>query len=124
MKKKFSAFLISLTAIILAVIMASGCSFISESAKNNGTVSPSDSEVAAQSVNFNTTAKTRDIEDALLDAVEQVERSSVMIMTDDGGAGSGVIVDISFDDKEGDENYASWKNDDNIVYIVTCHHVT
>lgn len=120
MKKKFSAFIISLTAIVLAVIMASGCSFISSSQSRwNGSITPSDSEIAAQSVNFNTTAKTRDIEDAFVEAVEKVKRSAVMVETG-SGAGSGVIVDISFDETGAT---ASWKHDDNIVYIVTCHHM-
>ena len=119
MKRKFSAFLVSLTALILAVIMASGCSFINTVTRN---VSPSDSEIAGRTVTFNTTSITRDIEDAFVDAVAKVKGSAVQVATD-GGAGSGVIVDISFND---DENTASWKQDENIeniVFIVTCHHM-
>ena len=116
MKRKFSAFLVSLTAIILAVIMASGCSFINTVTRN---VSPSDSEIAGRTVTFNTTSTTRDIEDAFVDAVAKTKGSAVQVATD-GGAGSGVIVDISFND---DENTASWKQDENIVFIVTCHHM-
>ena len=119
MKKRFSAILVSLTAIVLAVIMASGCSFISTSTKKNYSVSQSDSVSAAQTVNFNTTAKTRDVDDALIDAVAAVERSSVQVITN-SGAGSGVIVDLSF---SGTDNAASWKQNANIVYIVTCHHM-
>lgn len=119
MKKKISAVLVSLTTIILAVIMASGCSFISTSTKTNGSVSPSDSEIAAQSVIFNTTETTRNIEDAFVEAVAKVKRSAVMVETE-SGAGSGVIVDISFNDTV---NTASWKQNADIVYIVTCHHM-
>ena len=119
MKKKLSAFIVSLTAIALAVIMASGCSFISTSSKKNYSFSQGDSAVAAQAVTFNTTAKTRDVDDALIDAVAAVERSAVQVITN-SGAGSGVIVDISFD---GAGNTATWKQNGNIVYIVTCNHM-
>lgn len=121
MKKRFSAILVSLTAIVLAVIMASGCSFISTSTKKNYSTSQGDSVTAAQTVNFNTTEKTRNIEDAFIEAVSKVERSAVQVSTD-GGAGSGVIVDISFKDTD-TEHPAAWKKDDNIIYIVTCHHM-
>lgn len=130
MKKRFSAILVSLTAIVLAVIMASGCSFISTSTKKNYSVSQGDSATAAQTVNFNTTAKTRNIDDALIEAVAAVERSAVQIIVGGGtGAGSGVIVDLSFKkpaDNSEEMAYwkdATWKNDGNIVYIVTCHHM-
>lgn len=121
MKKRFSAVLVSLASVVLAVIMASGCSFISTSVKTNYSVSQSDSAIAAQTVNFNTTEKTRNIEDAFIEAVAKVERSSVQVITGGGtGAGSGVIVDLSFGDTG---NTATWKQNDNIVYIVTCHHM-
>ena len=121
MKKRFSAVLLSITAIVLAVIMASGCSFISTSTKKNYSTSQGDSATAAQTVNFNTTAKTRDVDDALIDAVAKVKRSAVQIIVGGGtGAGSGVIVDISFN---GTGSAAAWKQNANIVYIVTCHHM-
>lgn len=120
MKKKFSAFIVSLTAIVLATIMASGCSFASSSSRSDSTAALSDSQIAAQTVTFETTAKTRNIEDAFVEAVDAVKRTSVMITTETG-AGSGVIVDISFDDDS--ENVASWKTSDSIVYILTCHHM-
>ncbi len=118
MKKKFSAIIVALSAMVLAIVIASGCSFIGTSSKSGsrGIVTPSDSDIAAQSVNFNTTAKTRDIEDAFVDAVAAVKRSAVQVVTG-SGAGSGVIVDISFDEP------AAWKQNENMVYIVTCHHM-
>lgn len=119
MKKRFSRLTVFLSTLILAVIFVSGCSFVSSSSGKNDFYSAGDSLVAAQSVNFNTTAKTRDIEDAFIDAVEKVQRTSVMLKTETG-AGSGVIVDMSF---ENTDAAANWKSDDNMVYIVTCHHM-
>ena len=122
MKKRISVILTSIIALVLAAVMISGCSFISNSSRTNyGANTDKDSVVAAQSVKFNTTAKSRDIEDAFLDAVKEVERTSVQITTESGEAGSGVIVDVAWQASE--HNDAAWKNDDNIVYIITCHHV-
>lgn len=122
MKKKFSAIIVALSAMVLAIIFASGCSFIGTSSKSGSRgVTPSDSDIAAQSVNFNTTEKTRDIEDAFIEAVAEVKRSAVQVVTG-SGAGSGVIVDISFDET-GNGASAAWKQDENMVYIVTCHHM-
>ena len=121
MKKRFSLLLTSIISLVLAVVFISGCSFINTSTKNYGAYTGSDSLIAAQSVKFNTTEKTRDIEDALVEAVAKVERSSVQILTEVGTAGSGVIIDISW---AGNGDYdASWKQDDDIVYIITCHHM-
>ena len=118
MKKRFSAVLTAAIALILALIMVSGCSFISGREPSAG-ITPNDSQIAAQTVNFETTPKAHDIEDAFIDAVSKVKRSSVQILTG-SGAGSGVIVDISFNETE---STASWKNDENMIYIITCHHM-
>lgn len=121
MKKRFS-FLTSVVALILAIFMISGCSFIiNSSGTKYGVYTDNDSLLAAQSVNFNTTEKSRDIEDAFVDAVDAVKRTSVMITTASGGAGSGVIVDMSFIDS--DDNAAAWKTNADMVYIITCHHM-
>ncbi|GEM_PF-1620300 len=120
MKKKLSAFLTAVVALTLAVIMASGCSFIS-GGKQGGAATPSDSQIAAQTVNFETTPKERNIEDAFVEAVAQVERTTVQIITSGGKyAGSGVIVDITF---AAEGSNAAWKQDDNMIYIITCHHM-
>ena len=122
MKKRFSLILTSVVSLILALVFISGCSFIDNSSKTNyGDYTDTDSIISAQSVKFNTTAKTSNIEDAFIEAVEKVDRSSVQILTVNGGAGSGVIVDISVDSTG--INGVSWKQDDNIVYIITCHHM-
>ena len=122
MKKRFSLILTSVVSLILALVIISGCSFIDNSSKTNyGDYTDTDSIISAQSVKFNTTAKTSNIEDAFIEAVEKVDRSSVQILTVNGGAGSGVIVDISVDSTG--INGVSWKQDDNIVYIITCHHM-
>lgn len=121
MKKRFSLIFTSIVALTLALVMISGCSFIDTTKTNYGAYTDKDSVIAAQSVRFNTTVKTRDIEDAFIDAVAKVDRTSVQILTGGGGAGSGVIVDISVE--ENGTSAATWKQDDNIVYIITCHHM-
>ncbi|MBO4251999.1 MAG: trypsin-like peptidase domain-containing protein [Clostridia bacterium] len=122
MKKRFSLIFTSVTALILAVIMISGCSFIK---KSGGKVFVSDDDAAsvaaAEYVGFNTTEKERNLEDTLIESVEKVKRSAVQIITGTGMAGSGVIIDISCEST--DEYSASWKSDPNIVYIITCHHM-
>ena len=120
MKKKLYAFALSLVTVVLALIMASGCSFVNTSVKNKNVSVLSDSSVAAQNVSFGTTAKSRNVDDALIDAVDAVKGSAVQLLAGNS-AGSGVIVDLSFEDSE--TNDAAWKHDDNIVYIVTCHHM-
>lgn len=122
MKKRFSFYLTSIISLVLVLVFISACSFINTSTKTNyGAYTGSDSLIAAQSVKFNTTEQTRDIEDAFVDAVNKVDRTSVQILTANGGAGSGVIVDMSVSDTG--DNVASWKKDGNTVYIITCHHM-
>nr|MBO4517324.1 trypsin-like peptidase domain-containing protein [Clostridia bacterium] len=118
MKKRLSVFFTCLIALTLAVVMASGCSFIDGNSRSRRAASPSDSEIAAQNVNFETTPKERNIEDAFIEAVAKVKRTSVQILTD-SSAGSGVIVDISF----AEESNADWKQDEDMLYIITCHHM-
>lgn len=111
-----------LTAIILVIALTlGGCSFINaDYRKNNPEIG--DSIAAAQSVNFNTVEENDRAEMSMADAVAAVERTSVAITTE-SGAGSGVIVDISFDD-EGDPSFAaSWKHNQNVIYIITCQHM-
>ena len=122
MKKRFSLIFTSVTALILAVIMISGCSFINKSYYGNfGVKTDSDSLIAAEKVEFNTTEKTRTVEDNFIESVEKVKRSSVQLITETGSAGSGVIIDISC--TESDTDNAAFKSDPNSVYIITCHHM-
>ena len=117
MKKNIVKFLFVLMALITAVVTAAGCTFI---AKNNTFPSANtdkDSVIAAQGVEFVTEDANKRVKLDMEEAVEKVERTAVALQVD-GGAGSGVIVDVKF---EGDD--VSWKKDDNIIYIITCHHM-
>lgn len=118
--KKFYKSLFPLFLSLILLFSVSGCSFIKDSSSKN-TPHIGDSEIAAQSVNFGTIDSNERKELSVVDAVSKVERTSVAI-TNETGAGSGVIVDISFEN--GEEKYAaSWKSDENIVYIITCQHM-
>ena len=119
MKKRLVSIITAITALVLAIVMACGCSFIDET-DSTATDSRLDSVVAAKTVNFGTTAHDVYSSD-LVEAVAKVERSSVMIVIGNSSSGSGVIVDMSFDSSG--ENAASWKNDSNVIYIITCHHM-
>lgn len=121
MNKRFSKIIITISSLVLALVFVSGCSFVNKNSNSSSYFSGVDSKVAAQSVDFTTTAEEQRVAYSLPDAVAKVERSSVMIEIGGTSAGSGVIIDISFDD-EG-EDAASWKQDSNMVYIITCHHM-
>lgn len=112
-------FVITVITLITAIVF-SGCSFINDNLPNNN-FTTGNSAVAAQSVNFNTADAGERTEMSMADAVTAVERTSVAL-TNGSSAGSGVIVDISFDEDNGDFD-ASWKHNENIVYIITCHHM-
>ena len=117
MKKNIVKFLFVLMALITAVVTAAGCTFI---AKNNTFPSANtdkDSVIAAQGVEFVTEDANKRVKLDMEEAVEKVERTAVALQVD-SGAGSGVIVDVKF---EGDD--VSWKKDDNMIYIITCHHM-
>ncbi len=106
--KIFSAIVLSLT-ISLSVC---GCQFVSSSTPPLGGGNSLNSEIAAQSVEFNRGDASSSPSNTLPDAVALVERTSVAIEISSSagsGSGSGVIVDV--------------KDSGNIVYILTCHHV-
>ena len=121
MNKRFSKLILAVSSLVLALIFISGCSFVNKNANTNSSYLNLDSTVASQSVDFGTAEVQYNLDDALQIAVAKVERSSVMLEIGGTSAGSGVIVDISFDD-EGD-GVASWKKNNNMVYIITCHHM-
>ena len=118
MKKRFSAILTVAVALIMAIVMLGGCTFVSSAPKKYLTAG--DSEIAAQSVKFNVDSEDERLKTDLVDAVAKVERTSVAVITE-SGAGSGVIVDMEFEN-EG-STAASWKSRSDVVYILTCHHM-
>mgnify|MGYP004678450319 CR=1 FL=1 len=111
MKKVFKY----LSAFIMAAVMlfaVSGCSFASTSGgTNNGNGTHILVERKDVTVKRSETSATRE-KLSLEDAVEQTQKSVVAIEIG-GGAGAGVITDISI---EGVTN-------ENYIYIITCHHV-
>lgn len=112
MKKVFKY----LSAFIMAVVMVfavSGCSFASSGGgiNSNGNGLHIQVELKDVDVKRSETSAARE-KLSLEDAVELTEKSVVAIEIG-GGAGAGVITDVSI---EGADN-------DNFVYIITCHHV-
>ncbi len=106
--KIISAIVISLT-ICLTVC---GCQFVNSANPPSGSSNFPNSEIAAQSVEFNRGDANSSALNTLPEAVALVERTSVAIEISSSagsGSGSGVIVDV--------------KDSGNIVYILTCHHV-
>ncbi len=104
--------------VIISVLCVTlcGCIFI----RGTGDISNlPDSTIKAEGVKIETivsqTGGSAEREEmSMVDAVAMVERSSVAIMTT-SGAGSGVLIDVSFNDTQ-TENA-------NYVYIITCFHV-
>ena len=112
MKKVFKY----LSAFLMAVIMVfavSGCSFASSGGgiNSNGSGAQIQVERKVVTVKRSETSATRE-KLSLEDAVELTEKSVVAIEIG-GGAGAGVITDVSI------EGVTS----DNIIYVITCHHV-
>ncbi len=105
-----------LLAVVLAIALCSvACtSFV----RQDGSSGTSGGSVAAKSVVFN--SKSEDEEATELsrrqEAYEAVKRTAVAIKvttSSSSGAGSGVIVDMSYEENA----------EENAVYIITCHHV-
>lgn len=113
MKKFFKAISLLIMLIVLSV-SATACSFMNDSS-TGGTPPTQDTGVLAQKVVFNQDASNPASETdlSLVDAIAKVERTSVAIFTN-SGSGSGVIIDIVDEAKPQNNNY---------VYIITCHHV-
>ena len=114
----------SIIACLLLLFMAfsfSGCSFsFMKNGAEAGNTNPGKpgvgnyeySDIEPSQVEIKNIPTTDRKELSLVEAVEKVSRSVVAIEMS-GGAGAGVIVDI---DLPGEE-------DDNVIYIITCHHV-
>lgn len=130
MKKIFSKIFL-VVAITLATIMAlSGCTFIDLSQMTDGNGGNGgnsgynaadeiyeNSETAANGVSIVVADVEGREELSFVDAVKKVERTAVML-TAGSSAGSGVLVNIKFE-----EDGVSWKSDENMVFILTCHHM-
>lgn len=93
---------------------ASACSFIVD---NGSMGNLPNSNVEAQKVTFGTHDSTNDSRQklALEDAVDMVKRTSASVLMENGGAGSAILVDVSFS--------STSNSDSNTVYLLTCHHV-
>ena len=116
MKKLLAKFSLILLIFTLC-ISATSCSFITDSG-NKGNLP--NSSVESEKVSFGTLdSETGDSSIrqklGIEDAVDMVKRTSVSVLMESGGAGSAVLVDISFNNDT--------TNDDNCVYLLTCHHV-
>ena len=111
--RKITKILLSVFLALTTCITVSGCTFINDGyfTPNNGGGSTSkvDSIAASQSIEFGKGEQEVDSPYSLADAYNRVFRTSVAIEMNNGGSGSGVIVDV--------------KNSGNYVYILTCHHV-
>lgn len=138
MKKLFKISAAIALALALCV-SAAACTFIdsgafnSDSNGNNGgndggnsnfsssttTSDVGDAEIVYRKVRFNegNVDYSTDEPMILIDAVKKVERSAVALETD-GGSGSGVIIDIELINEKGESI-----DDENTLYILTCHHM-
>ena len=107
----------SVTVLVLTILMAvffSACSFILDNQTNNNVPGTNNQKTPASvlDVDFKELTATERQELSLVNAIEKVERSVVAIEIG-GGAGAGVIIDLEIEGL----------SDDNVIYIVTCHHV-
>lgn len=114
--KKFLRVIAVFVLTLVTVVSLSACTFI---IRNENGFTPSSGSSGSSSggaellnVSIKELDETTRQEMSLVDAVAKVERSVVAIETN-GGAGAGVIIDVDIQDV----------SDDNIIYIVTCHHV-
>lgn len=115
MKRFFKAISLLIMLIVLSV-SATACTFMNDSSSGGGgNLPPQDTSALAQKVVFNQDASNpaSQTDLSLVDAIAKVERTSVAIFTSTG-SGSGVIIDILDEAKPQNNNY---------VYIITCHHV-
>lgn len=128
MSKEFRAFILSFTVIVLTLVSVSGCTFKKGTSGNNTVYPTGESAEAMQYVELGSSQTEYNIYDVIAETVAEVGRSSVAIyvMNADGtkaiGAGSGIIIE-DFTFSSGSNYQAEWKERDDIVYILTCHHV-
>ena len=98
--KRFLGILATLMFSISLCIFVGGCAFGSECSfiKDTGDISDlPDSAIVSQNVTigYNTASDSERVELSMVDAVAKVERSSVAVYTGTGGAGSGVLIEVS-----------------------------
>ncbi len=138
MKKLFKISAAIALALALCV-SAAACTFIDSGALNSDSNGNNGGNDGGNS-NFSSSTTTSDVGDAeivyrkvrfnegnvdysttepmiLIAAVKKVERSAVALETD-GGSGSGVIIDIELINEKGESI-----DDENTLYILTCHHM-
>lgn len=108
--KKFTKILAVFVLTLITVFSFSACTFVFKNSEFTPTETPPPAEILGVNI------KEQPVDTRQLLTLEQanvkVERSIVAIETT-GGAGAGVIIDLDI------ENV----NDDNVIYIATCHHV-
>ena len=127
MKKGIYKIVLVLLAVVIAATFC-GCTFRDYLNSGNGNNNSAykqiddgkyeDSVESAENVSIVVADESSRTKLPLEEAVMKVERTSVMLTTDNNSAGSGVIVNISFID-----DGTAWKTDENMVYILTCHHM-
>lgn len=129
MMKKISKIVLILAILAIALTAVSGCTFIDLSYKPNGNGGSSSGNYSTEGKNYGDSVSAADgvsivvsdVEDreemSFIDAVAKVERTAVMLTTGNS-AGSGVLVNMQFED-----DGASWKTDEDMVFILTCHHM-
>ena len=116
MKKLFAKFSLILLIFTLC-LTATSCSFITDSGNKDHLPN---SLIESQKVTFGTLGSATGDSSVrqkldLEDAVDMVKRTSVSVIMENGGLGSAILVDVSFN--------SNVVNDENCVYILTCHHV-
>ena len=112
--KKLLTSIIGITMLVFTIVSTSGCSFI----KNSGNMQDlPNSSTASEEVIINTqygeSYKEEERKElSMVDAVDMVKNSALVVYTETSSA-SAVLIDVD-DGIDGN---------DNIVYMLTCHHV-
>ena len=121
--KRFTKITIMVIFTILILTTSFGCAFLDSFNSNNGDNQDNQSAnsiTTANAVVFNA-GSTERVKMDTVDAIEKVKGSAVAIKvpsTDSIGYGSGTIINVQRADEKGQN-----LDDENIFYILTCHHV-
>ena len=114
MKKILNKILI-LCICILTIFSLSACDFILDNgAKPPQNSTYGDSSELIDSISFKTLADSERVVLSKADVYEKYSQSVVAIITEEGSAGSGVIVDI---------DNTNFNETEHNFYLITCHHV-